>query len=137
MKRSPMRRKVNAQGEQTIAGVLWPTGYIPEEPERGWVRTRDDCFRWRVEDLLHANGWTYFHLQDKSAKFSDAGVPDLWCMRDRMMFLELKVRYENGKANTMRPEQWAFARSIIDAGGEFHCILWPDSWDELVELTAR
>lgn len=135
MRRTPMRRQVNAAGESTIAGVLWPAGWIPEEPLKGYKRYRDDCFRWRVEDLLAAGGWAYWHLTD--AKRSDPGVPDLWCLRDRIMFLELKVRNRDGKANGMSPAQYAFAARIHHAGGEYHCITWPDSWDELEKLVAR
>lgn len=119
----------------TIAGVPWPASWIPEEPQTGFRRNRDDCFRWRVEDLLYAMGWKFWHLNE--AKRSDPGFPDLVAFRERTIWLENKVRDRDGKKNGMSAAQKAFAATIALAGGEFYCITWPDDWSELVRVTGR
>src|SRR5688572_9702839 len=87
-KATPLRRKrvlVRLPDGLRIAGVPWPAGWIPEEPLTGYTRKRDDCFRWRVEDLLYVNGWTFWHITDP--RRSDAGPPDLFCFRERIIYL--------------------------------------------------
>lgn len=117
---------------KTYAGVLWPAGWIPEEPGKNFKRGRDDCFRWRVEDLLWSFGWKTWHITDP--KLSDPGLPDLLCLRDRAMWIENKVRNMDGRPNPLSPAQQAFIAALTAAGEEVHCILWPDDWKKLEEL---
>ena len=156
MTRKPMQRKrvptevVRGNGELKVqwtkptgesiwrmpTGELWPAAHIPEEPGRNFKRTRDDCFRWRVEDLLHAQGWLFWHLPPgKAQSRADPGFPDLFCTRERIMFLELKVRNIHGVVKHVKGAQLVFANRIALAGGEWHEIVYPDDNEKLEELT--
>lgn len=132
--RRPSVKKVptSTPGVFRIAGVLWPVDYMPEiTPEYAGGPT----FHKKVGDLLFACGWKFWHCTDPF--LSDEGFPDYVAFREREVWLELKVRDRDGKANTMSAGQRAFANTIIRAGGEFHDVLWPDDWDALVEVLKK
>lgn len=131
-RRAPMKKEPSlTPGMYRIAGREWPASYMPEiTPEYRGQQT----FHGMVGDELHLRKWKFWHCTDP--RLSDAGFPDYVCFREREVWLELKVRDRNGKANTMSAGQIAFANTIIAAGGEFHDILWPDDWNKLVEVLS-
>lgn len=116
-------------GIYRIAGKLWPISYMPEiTPEwRG-----QETFHEKVGDDLHWAKWTFWHCTDP--RLSDEGFPDYVAFRERIVWIELKVRNRDGKANTMSKGQRAFANRIVRGGGEFHEVLWPDDYDHFLEV---
>ena len=59
-----------------------------------------------------------------------AGFPDLVCVRERVVFIELK-----SATGRLSDAQTAWAESIHRAGGEYYCFK-PSDWDE-IEQTLR
>jgi hypothetical protein len=93
-------------------------------------------FQAMVEELAGYCGWTTFHLNLPMR--SPAGFPDLVLFRDRIVFVELKVRRpRDGRAGKLMPAQVEYAHLIQKAGGEYHTFLYPDDWDAVVEVLKK
>ena len=93
-------------------------------------------FQSMVEDLAGYQGWECFHLNLPMR--SPAGFPDLVLFRERIIFAELKTRSpRTGKAGKLRPAQIDYAHTIQRAKGEYYSWLYPDDWDEVVQVLAR
>jgi VRR-NUC domain len=86
-------------------------------------------FGWRTAHFRPAqtqHGW-------RTAVGGDgAGFPDLVLVRDRVLFVELKV----GR-NTLREEQAAWARALESAGAEFHVWTEHDWISGVIETRLR
>ena len=93
-------------------------------------------FQRMVEELAGYCGWVSFHLNLPMR--SPAGFPDLVLFRERIVFAELKTRSpKTGKAGKLMPAQITYAQTIQKAGGEYYSWLYPDQWDEVVEVLKR
>lgn len=93
-------------------------------------------FQAMVEELAGYCGWTTFHVNLPMR--SPAGFPDLVMFRERIIFAELKSRSpRTGRAGKLRPVQTDYANTIMRAGGEYYSWLYPDQWDEIVEVLKR
>ena len=74
--------------------------------------------------LIQRNGWIGVGNQYMK------GFPDLVCVREKVLFVELKKT--TGK---LKPAQQIWRDRIIDAGGNWE--LWrPQDWDELKDKLA-
>ncbi len=123
MKRTPFRRKRRTKAEVqagTIAGKPWPAAWMSEAD---WQKT--------VEDRAHFHGWTTWH--DNTPQRNKPGFLDLMLLKDRAMFVELKVRDRNGDANTLSAKQWEMVAAMQAAGLEVRVWTWPDEDDECWE----
>lgn len=117
MKASPLQRK-------------------PWGAEKRATYIAESAFQQMVEDLAAYCGWTSFHLNLPMR--SPAGFPDLVLFRERIVFAELKSRSPTtGKAGKLRPTQIDYAHTIQKAGGNYYSWLYPDDWDEVVEVLKR
>lgn len=125
--RKPRQRKEATTTEGVVrltCGALWPVEW---QSEKDWQDM--------VEQYAHLNGWTYWH--NNNPRMSDAGLPDLILFRDRIVWVELKVRDRKGRAGRVRPAQMAFYASIQKAGGEAYVFTWPDDWDQVKAVLGR
>lgn len=90
-------------------------------------------FQQMVEELAFYCGWTTFHLNLPMR--SPAGFPDLVCFRERIVFAELKSRSpRTGRAGKLSPGQTEYANTIMKAGGEYYSWLYPDDWEQVLEV---
>lgn len=93
-------------------------------------------FQRLVEELAAVLGWTTFHLNLPMR--SPAGFPDLVLFRERILFIELKVRRpRDGRAGKLSPAQIEYAHIIQRAGGEYYSFLYPDDYEELKQVLSR
>ena len=96
----------------------------------------ENDFQSQVEELAGYCGWTTFHVYNP--RRSPAGFPDLVLFRERIIFAELKTRRpRDGRAGKLMPAQIEYAQTIQKAGGEYYSWLYPDNWDELVEVLKK
>jgi hypothetical protein len=144
MRRTPFRGRIKKTDHQEDGSFTlitpdgqtfaWPEMHLPEEPAKGWNRKVHVCFRWQVEDWLRDNGWWTWHCEMEMR--SEPDIWDLYCLRERDMWLELKVRGLTGVANGLTPGQWEFGARLDRTGREHHVITWPDDWEKFKELAA-
>lgn len=73
-------------------------------------------------------GWLCYHTYD--SRKSQAGFPDIVCVRDRVLWLELKT--ETGKLSA---EQANWIDALQAAGQEAGCFR-PSDWTRLMEMLA-
>ena len=125
MKRTPIRRR-RPQPIATgiICGKPWPASWMSEAD---WQQT--------VEANAALYGWEYFHM--RLPRMSREGLPDLVLWKDRELWRELKVRDREGKAPSLRPDQWRIINRINSAGGNAKPWYWPDDYEEMIEELKR
>jgi hypothetical protein len=91
---------------------------------------REQDFQAQITDLADLLGWVWWH--DNDPLRNRAGWPDLFLIRERMIFAEVKTQRGQPTA-----AQTAMLGRLRDAGAEVY--LWrPSDWDQIVHtLTAR
>jgi len=93
------------------------------------------AFQRAVEEKAAMLGWYTWHVNLPMR--SKAGFPDVLCIKDRLLWLELKVYYENGKAGRVMPEQVAFHERLRAAGQEVLVVYNDDDgWRELLAVLS-
>ncbi len=92
-------------------------------------------------DLAHILGWTkvaHFRPAKTAQGYrtpvegDGAGFPDLVLVRERVVWIEAKV-----KGRKLSPEQESWMVDLIATGAEFHLIQLDREWDFLVEVLTR
>lgn len=93
------------------------------------------AFQAQVEELLTLHGWYCWHVNLPMR--SKAGFPDILAIRERVIWIELKVRRKGGRGKVM-PEQRAF-HDLLRAAGQEVYVLWNDNedWQFLLLLAAK
>jgi len=131
MKRTPLRRKVQAETWTYDCGAIWPVHFMPEEHRKGY----DTYFRKEVQDAAHKLGWVTYHAH--LPFFDDPGMSDLYLQPDtdklrragfKSMWRELKVRNLKGQIGSTSPEQQRFINREIKNGGDAKVWVYPDDW---------
>jgi hypothetical protein len=79
-----------------------------------------------VHEIAEPNGWTTWH--DRSKKKNKRGFLDLFCVRERVVFLELKR-----KDKRVRPEQQTMIDALTKAGAEVY-VFGPQDWRQIEEV---
>jgi hypothetical protein len=81
------------------------------------------AFMATVREAATLTGWLVYHTFH--SKRSPSGFPDLVCVRDRVVFAELK-----GPTTRVTREQKRWLDALAAAGAEVY--LWrPDEWEEI------
>lgn len=95
----------------------------------------EKAFQAQVEELLDLQGWFTWHVN--LPQRSKAGFPDILAIRERVMWIELKVLRKGGRGKVM-PEQKAFHDMLRSAGQEVY-VFWNDDedWQKLLEVVKR
>lgn len=86
------------------------------------------AFQAQVKDLAALYRWDVYHTH--RSQFSEAGFPDLICVRDDVM-LALELKTETGKVT---PEQELWLAKLAAVPGVTARLLRPSQYDELLEL---
>ena len=103
--------------------------------ERNAAYQTEKQFQAQVERLLSLNGWYCWSVN--LPQRSKAGFPDLLAIRERLVWIELKVVRKGGRGKVM-PEQAAFHDMLRAAGQEVYVIFNDDDdWRELLEVAKR
>lgn len=98
-------------------------------------RRKEAAFQRAVEDFAQKLQWYVWHNYD--ARRSGKGFPDLMCVKDRIVFLELKVYYDNGRAGRVMPEQENFHAMLSLAGAECYVVYDDeDGWKQIAEVLS-
>jgi hypothetical protein len=98
-------------------------------------RRKEAAFQRAVEDFAQTLGWFCFHLYN--ARQSKAGFPDLMLVKDRVVWIELKVYYDNGRAGRVMQEQARFHDMLRAAGQEVYVIYDDDDgWAEITRVLS-
>jgi hypothetical protein len=127
----PATVKPQREPWRLACGVWWPNRYVPEEP----MKPHETCFRHMVEEQAHLFGWRTHHVH--VSDYDKPGLPDLYLIPikksliaagKRPMWRELKVRNQDGKANTLSRHQKLFIADVTLAGGDAADWLYPDDW---------
>ena len=102
-------------------------------------RVSERDFQQQVISLARLNRWTIAHFHDSRRQVRPkvfvgdkdaAGFPDLVCVRERVVFAELKAEY--GKLSASQ-ERWFKALAL--AGAEVY--VWrPSSWPEITQTLS-
>ena len=114
----PRPKRPELKVKRLTCGALWPNDYWPESK-----------FQYKVERKAAEYGWQTSHAH--LPYFDTAGIPDLFMVhpeRKRMMFRELKVRYESGRVNKTSPAQDRWIAWIRAAGGDVAVWRYPEDW---------
>lgn len=100
-----------------------------EQKEAGFQRA--------VIDHARRLGWYSWHSYNPRYR-SEAGFPDLMLVKDRLVFIELKAYYDNGKAGRVMPEQENFHQMLKEAGQEVY-VIWDDAdgWELLTNVLSN
>lgn len=97
-------------------------GIVPDTP--GWSEAE---FQSEViEKLLKPNKWRWYHTHN--SRRSVAGYPDLTCVRERVVFIELKT--EEGVESA---DQLNWIDDLKRAGAEVY-VFRPSQWWEIAEI---
>ncbi len=100
------------------------------------ARRTEAAFQRAVVDHARRLGWFAWHCYNPRWQ-SEAGFPDLMLCKDRLVFLELKVYYDNGKANVVHGEQVRFHDTLRDAGQEVYVVYDDaDGWDLITRVLS-
>ena len=96
---------------------------------------KEQRFQAGVEAKARQLGWYPWHCHDPMR--SGAGFPDLVLIRvegtkRRLIWAELKVYYDSGKANVLSGVQERFIQILRDAGQEVY--VWYDDTDGWIEI---
>ena len=86
-------------------------------------------FQQQIVDTARLLGWKVFH--DFDSRRSTPGLPDLFLVRDRCVWLEVKT--ETGR---LSPEQADWIAAINAAGGTA-LVVRPSQWDEIVHSLKK
>ncbi len=107
----------------------------PIGARRREVYQTEKAFQAQVEELAGYLGWYCWHIN--LPQRSKAGFPDILALRERVIWIELKVRRKGGRGKVM-PEQAAFHELLRKAGQEVH-VFWNDDedWEKLRTVLAR
>ena len=93
--------------------------------EEKLLQLSEKKFGVRVKTFLRNHGW---HVQSNSwvgvGNQYMKGFPDLVCVRQKVLFIELKTA--TGK---LKPAQQDWANWIVEAGGDW-LLLRPQQWEE-------
>jgi hypothetical protein len=82
-----------------------------------------------VRHAAAMTGWLVYHTY--SSKRSPSGFPDLVCVRERVLFAELK-----GEKTRLTRDQRRWLDALTAAGADTY--LWrPDDWDEIEHVLGR
>jgi hypothetical protein len=81
-------------------------------------------FQRLVTDLAELCGWRWVHNAD--SRWTQAGVPDLILMRERLLWWELKTT-----RGRVRPEQLRFGQHLLRCGQDWR-VVRPGDWDYVV-----
>lgn len=88
--------------------------------------------------LAHDEGWEVHHVfeQRSYARRTGVGWPDLECLRERLMFIELKGFQKGGRRGALSPDQVRIIAMLKSAGQEVH-VFWPDQKEEARQVFHR
>ena len=134
MNTSDYRKLVHGSGwDSSLPRPRKPLTRTPfGEKRRGGLQT-EAKFQRQVEATAEALGWYAWHV--RNAKQSKAGFPDLMLVRERVVWMELKVYYESGRANKVMPEQERFHDMLRAAGQEVYVVYDDDDgWATIKEV---
>lgn len=121
----PGVRRMLAEGRITEGGKPVGADPAPCPPVAG-----EKDFQSKVIALADLHGWRHYHTHD--SRRSDPGFPDLVLVRERVVWVELKV--EPNKP-TAAQREWLAA---LKAAGQEVYLAYPADWPLLVEvLTCR
>lgn len=119
--------------------VLLHTGMIRLDDLRPSPDTPESEWQTIVIAVLRAYGWAVAHFRPARdsrghwhtpVEADGAGFPDLVCVRDRVIFVELKSR-----TGRLTPEQERWRQDLVAAGAEYH-VLKPSDWDHFVAIAS-
>ena len=94
-------------------------------------RRKEAAFQRAVEGFARTLGWYDWHV--RNARQSKAGFPDLMLVKDRVVWMELKVYYDNGKAGVVHGEQVRFHEMLRAAGQEVYVVYDDDDGWEIIK----
>lgn len=98
-------------------------------------RRKEAAFQRAVEDFARTLGWYDWHV--RNARQSKAGFPDLMLVKDRVVWMELKVYYDNGKAGRVMQEQERFHEMLRAAGQEVYVVYDDeDGWELITRVLS-
>lgn len=80
-------------------------------------------FQAAVVEFLRLKGWLVFHPYD--SRKSEPGFPDLVCVKDRVVWVELKV---DGGRLSPHQRKWL---DKLEAAGEETYVMYPADWDTI------
>lgn len=105
-------------------------------PKKLALYQKESEFQRQVEAKAQMLGWYTWHVNLPMR--SKAGFPDVLCIKDRLVWIELKVYRENGSAGKVMPEQVAFHERLRAAGQQV-LVVYNDSdgWDEIVRVLSN
>lgn len=86
------------------------------------------AFQAQVKDLATLFRWDVYHTH--RSQYSEAGFPDLICVRDGVM-LALELKTETGRVT---PEQEVWIAALDKVPGVTATVARPSDFDELKEL---
>lgn len=112
-----------AEGRVTEGGKAVLPGLTPPPLK---AEADEKSFQQAVVDLAKKNGWLVYHTYD--SRKSTAGFPDLVLVRERVLWLELKVHPNKPTAEQLR---WIDA---LKAAGQWAWVLYPEEWANVVNL---
>lgn len=117
-----------------IARSTKPMRRSPIGEARREAYQTEQAFQRQVEDLAALLGWYTWHIN--LPQRSKAGFPDILAIRERVIWIELKVYRKGGRGKVM-PEQKAFHDMLRAAGQEVY-VFWDDSedWERLKEVLS-
>ena len=102
------------------------------------LRWSEHDFQEAVIDMARKDyAWTHVYHTYRSDR-SERGFPDLVLFKERTIWAELKVYYDNGRANTLSGVQERFHDMLRDAGQEVY--VWMDDeegWIEIIRVLSN
>jgi hypothetical protein len=108
-------------------GLAVPTVNRPT-PEQSTTGTKESekSFMGRVIAFAKERGWKVYHTFD--SRRSEPGFLDLVCVRDRVLFMELK---KDGETPTKAQKEWYHA--LLNAGA-LAFVFWPGDYETIMKL---
>jgi hypothetical protein len=103
-------------------GQSVPPG-TPAEVYDSWDHKEFDH---RVKQVAVENGWLTYHTNN--SRKSEAGYPDWTFVKDRVIWMELKVHPDKPSA---AQEEWIEA---LQAAGQWVFVFYPEDFKTIVEL---
>ena len=87
-------------------------------------------FATAVEDALRLFGWCFYHVYEQGvyARRSTKGFPDYICVRERVIFMEIK-----GDKGELTQHQQEWIDLLRCAGQEVYC-WWPKDTYEMIAM---
>ena len=95
----------------------------------------EKAFQQQVVELAEYLGWYCWSVN--LPQRSKAGFPDILLLRERVIWIELKVHRKGGRGKVM-PEQRTF-HDMLRAAGQSVYVFWNDNedWEQLQEVLSR